>query len=102
MDNVMYTVLPGNTLWGIANFFGVTVDEIANENNITERDLIYPAQVLRIPVSAPRPPQYYTVRPSDTLYIIASRYGLAVEDILKMNPIMNPNMIYPGQILRLI
>ncbi len=102
MDNVLYTVLPGNTLWGIANFFGTTVEDIIKENDIKEADLIFPGQVLRIPVKAPRPPKYYAVRPEDTLYTIASRYGLSVGDILSKNPLSNPNMIYPGQILRLL
>lgn len=102
MDNVSYTVLPGNTLWGIANFFGVTVEDIVKTNDIKETDLIFPGQILTIPVEAPKPPQYYAVRPGDTLYLIGKRYGLSVEEILSKNPVMNPNQIYPGQILRLV
>lgn len=101
METVLYTVLPGNTLWGIGNFFGTTVEEIARLNNLSEVDIIYPGQVLKIPVGKPMPPQYYAVRPEDTLYSIASRYGLTVGDILSMNNLGNPNLIFPGQILKL-
>lgn len=101
MEPVLYTVLPGNTLWGIANFFGTTVDEIIKLNNLTEPELIYPDMVLKIPVDRPSAPRYYAVRPEDTLYGIASRYSLDVNDLARINNLANPNMIYPGQILML-
>lgn len=101
METVMYTVQEGNTLWGIANFFGTTVEEIAALNTIEDDEMIYPGQVLTIPVEKPIPPKYYAVRPGDTLYSIAKRYGLTVNGILCMNRLANPNLIYPGQMLRL-
>lgn len=101
MEPVLFTVLPGNTLWGIANFFGVSVEDIAKLNDLTEPELIYPGQVLKIPVDRPYAPRYYAVRPADTLWGIAQRYGLTVNDILALNNFSNPNLIYPGQILRL-
>lgn len=101
MEPVLFTVLPGNTLWGIANFFGTDVDEIIRLNELTEPEMIYPGQVLKIPVDKPNAPRYYAVRPADTLWTIAKRYGLTVNDILALNNFANPNLIYPGQILRL-
>ncbi|MBQ9742952.1 MAG: LysM peptidoglycan-binding domain-containing protein [Ruminococcus sp.] len=101
MEPVLYTVLPGNTLWGIANFFGTTTEEIIELNDIKDPQLIYPGQVLKIPVDKPRAPMYYTVRPGDSLWEIAKRYGLNVNDIIAYNNPANPNLIYPGQILRL-
>lgn len=101
MEPVLYTVLPGNTLWGIANFFGTTVDEIVKLNDLKEPELIYPAQVLKIPVDRPIPPRYYSVRPEDTLFDIAKRYNIDINTIAKLNNLTNPNIIYPGQILML-
>lgn len=101
MEPVLYTVLPGNTLWGIANFFGTTTDEIAKLNDLADPQLIYPGQVLKIPVDRPMAPRYYAVRPGDTLWSIAQRYGMTVNDILSINNLGNPNLIYPGQILML-
>lgn len=101
MEPVLYTVLPGNTLWGIANFFGTTVDEITMLNGLDESEIIYPGQVLKIPVDKPQSPRYYTVRPGDTLYEIAKRYSLSVNDIVSLNQLAYPNIIYPGQILML-
>ncbi len=44
-----YTVQPGDTLWGIAQRYGTTVDALVAANNIADRNLIYPGQQLLIP-----------------------------------------------------
>lgn len=98
---ITYTVQPGNTLWGIAQFFGTTVDAIARLNGIANVDMIFPGQRLRIPMEEMPVPQFYTVRPGDTIWEIAQRYGIPVETILSLNNISNPNIIYPGQMIRL-
>lgn len=41
----------------------------------------------------------YTVKPNDTLSAIASRFNTTVNDIAQKNGIVNPNKIYPGQVL---
>ena len=43
----------------------------------------------------------YTVQRGDTLYSIARRHGVSVWDIVSANGITNPNLIYPGQQLRI-
>ena len=42
METVNYTVRSGNTLFGIAQFFGTTVDMILKHNNISDPNKIYP------------------------------------------------------------
>ena len=49
VDIPSYTVKAGDTLWAIAHRFGSTVAAIVAENHLTNPDLIYPGQVLRIP-----------------------------------------------------
>jgi len=44
-------------------------------------------------------PIYYTVRTGDTLLFIARRYGTTVENLVALNQIANPNLIYVGQTL---
>ena len=101
MDTVTYTVRPGNTLFAIAQFFGTTVKEIAEANGLIYPYTIFPGQELVLPISEISSPRYYVVRPGDTILSIADRYGLELEDILSLNKLENPNVIYPGQILRL-
>ena len=101
MDMVTYTVRPGNTLFAIAQFFGTTVKDIAEANGLIYPYTIFPGQELVLPIREITSPRYYVVRPGDTLVSITDRYGLELEDILSLNNLENPNIIYPGQILRL-
>lgn len=39
----------------------------------------------------------YVVRPGDTLSAIARSHGTTVDDLVKLNRIENPRLIYPGQ-----
>ena len=43
---------------------------------------------------------YYTVKSGDTLSEIAQRFGTTVERLVELNNIKNPNLIYPGQVLK--
>jgi len=52
------------------------------------------------PTSTTQPPgcpTVYVVRPGDTLYSIARRFGVSVEAIMAANNLPNPNSIYAGQ-----
>lgn len=102
METIRYTVRPGNTLYAIAQFFGSSVKAIARANGLSYPYTIYPGQELVIPVKRICPPRYYVVRPGDTVIAIADRYGLEPEDIIELSRLKDPNIIYPGQILRLI
>ena len=45
--------------------------------------------------------QWYTVVRGDTMWGIARRYGVSLTDLIALNPqIKNPNLIYPGQKVR--
>lgn len=100
-SQTLYVVKPGDTLYRIANLYGVSVASIVSANNIANPNLIYPNQVLQIPSGAPSPPSAttYTVQSGDTLYRIAARYGTTVTALATANSIANPNLIYPGQVL---
>lgn len=97
METVNYTVRKGNTLFGIAQFFGTTVDKILKANNINNPDLIYVGQTLTVPVDTEDIAGYvYITRPGDTLWTIAQRFGTTVEELARVNGIGNPDIIYPG------
>ena len=50
-------------------------------------------------MQTPMPGQYYVVRPGDTMYSIANRFGTTVWAIAQANGIVNPSRIYSGQVL---
>ncbi len=54
------------------------------------------------PTRVYRGPGWYTVKPSDTLYSIAWRYGLDYKELARWNGIDIEAPIHPGQRLRLI
>ena len=95
---VIYTVKKGDTLSGIAAKYGTTYQKIASDNGITNPNLIYPGQQLKIYVNN-KPSNYivYTVKKGDTLSGIAAKYGTTYQKIASDNGISNPNLIYPGQ-----
>lgn len=95
-----YTVVPGDTLYSIATRYRTTIAELAALNGILNPNLIYPGQVLNVPDFS-APVSTYTVRPGDTLSSIAGRFGTSVGELASINNISNPNLIYPGQVLRL-
>ena len=96
-----YTVKSGDTLSGIASAYGTTYQHLAAINGIADPNRIYPGQVLKVDGSAQiSTAQYYTVKSGDTLSGIASRYGTTYQAIAALNGLSNPNLIYPGQKLR--
>lgn len=50
-----YIVQPGDTLYTIAQRFGLTIQDIADANNLTNLNYLLPGQVLRIPVAPGEP-----------------------------------------------
>jgi N-acetylmuramoyl-L-alanine amidase len=94
---------PGDTLSGIARQFGVDLGALIAENGITEPDRIFPGMILNLPAAPPPPPTYNQciVDPGDTLSGIAAQFGISLDRIIAVNPGINPDLIYPGQVLNL-
>lgn len=104
--SITYTVQRGNTLSQIARAYGVTVSHIVEMNKIQNPNLIYPGEKLRITESSNTTlnpvlqNNYYTVQRGDTLSGIARKYGVTVRYLVNLNGIRNPNLIYPGQLIK--
>lgn len=96
-----YTVQSGDTLSSIAAKFGTNYQALASLNGISNPNLIYVGQVLRVNGSANAGSVYYTVRAGDNLSAIASRYGTSYQSIASLNGLANPNLIYAGQTLKI-
>ncbi|MDU5107449.1 MULTISPECIES: LysM peptidoglycan-binding domain-containing protein [unclassified Clostridium] len=100
-EAIYYTVKDGDSLSLIAAKYGVSYQTLASINGISNPNLIYPGQVLLIRGDN-KSKIYYTVRPGDTISSIAATHGLSYQSIVNLNKISNPNLIYPGEVLRII
>ena len=98
-----YTVQAGDTLSGIAAKFGVSTSAISGYRS-GNPNIIYPGERLTINggSAASKPAaRTYTVRSGDNLSSIAARYGTTYQALAAKNGIANPNLIYPGQVLKI-
>jgi spore coat assembly protein SafA len=93
-----YIVQKGDTMFLIAQRFGVTLDALIAANpQIKDPNLIFPGDVINIPGPAPPPGKVYTVQSGDTMFLIAQRFGVTLKALIAANPqIKDPNLIFPG------
>ena len=92
--NQTYTVKRGDTLYGISNQYGVSVNDIINTNNLKSTVLSI-GQILKIPILSGTNPSSvftYTVKKGDSLYNIARRYDTTVDQIIKLNNLSSINL----------
>jgi LysM repeat protein len=101
-DFVRYTVQPSDTFFSIAQEFGIDPDDLAQANNISDRNVIQVGQELVIPGVTQRDQlirqgQTHTVAAGETLSQIAARYGVSMETIMDLNGLDNADAIVVGQ-----
>lgn len=97
-----YTIKSGDTLSGIASSYGMTTSQLASLNGITNTNLIYVGQVLKVSGSSSSTgtaSKTYTVKSGDTLSGIASKLGVSTSTLKSKNNIVNADLIYVGQTL---
>lgn len=125
-QDCMYTIESGDTLFGLALSYGVSLEELLIINNLTEDAVIQPGDTVEIPdcgenasedtASDDEPTPDISPTPSatpttevtedgiihivssgETLYNIALNYGTTVNAIINANELVNPNALSIGQ-----
>lgn len=97
-QTLTYYVVKGDTLYGIANKYDTTVDELMKLNNLTSNTLSIGQQLL-IPTVEVKTDSYM-VKKGDTLYGIANKYNITVDELKKLNNLVSNNLSI-GQVLLL-
>ena len=93
----IHVVMPGDTLWGIADAYHVPPADVEAVNELPDPDRLVVGQALIIPSED----VFYPVKAGDTLWGIARAYGTTVQEILRNNHIPDPDRIEPGLVLYL-
>jgi LysM repeat protein len=108
-----HTVQPGEWIYSIARQYNVSPQAIIEANALQDPSLLYSGQQLIIPCSnsappAPVPEEQVTicensprhrVSQGETLFGIAQRYGVPMQDIISANHLASASLIYEGQVL---
>ncbi|MFP4698255.1 MAG: LysM peptidoglycan-binding domain-containing protein [Eubacteriales bacterium] len=95
----MYTVKSGDTLYKIANNFNITINQLKENNNLTG-DTIHSGQTLNISNNKKIPTQSYTVKSGDSLWKVASQFGVSVNSLKNHNNLTS-DIINVGQNLNI-
>jgi len=101
----VHMVKPGDTLWGIARRYGVTVPALAAENGMDSKSPLTAGTRLKIPGasraasagSAEATRMTYQVRRGDTLSEIAGRFNVSVRQLTTWNGLRPSSTIRAGQ-----
>lgn len=95
---IVYVVKAGDSLWKIANSYGISVSELKSANNLTS-DVLSIGQQLKIP-SGGVSGTIYVVKAGDSLWKISNNYGVSVDSIKKLNNLTS-NLLSIGQQLKI-
>lgn len=80
-----YVVKKGDNLYSIANNYNISVEELKNLNNLTS-NILQIGQVLNLPTKeTPSEYEVYIVKKGDSLYSIANKFNVNVDDIISLN-----------------
>ena len=91
-----YTVQPGDTLGSIAARFEISVEDLAEANDLADVDVLGVGQVLNLPrVNASG--SFVLARPGDTVLSIAAREGLSPARLAIRNRVAPGARLFPGQ-----
>lgn len=102
-----FNVREGDTVRGLARKIGAKPETILAMNNLGANDRLDAGDSIYLPVRArelgsllSRSDAYYAVKKGDTLYSIAKRTGITVDELRELNELGTKATLKPGQKLR--
>ena len=99
IEENIYIVKSGDTLYSIAKKFNVKLDNLKEANNLTSNMLSLNQKLLIPKISNKEDYLLYAVKKGDNLYNIANSYNTTVSDIMSLNN-LSSNTLSIGQVLK--
>lgn len=93
-----YVVKKGDTLYGIANKYNVSIDNLKSYNNLST-DSLSIGQIIKIPDNKVNSNEY-VVKSGDSLYSISRKYGVSVDELMSVNNLKS-TVLSVGQVLKI-
>ncbi|WP_320665029.1 LysM domain-containing protein [Prochlorococcus sp. MIT 1223] len=90
------TVKEGDTLTKIANENNLTIKEILDLNNISDANQIKKGQIIKLPERSIYQ-KFHVMKQGESLSMISEMYNVKRDDLIKLNNIKNPDLLYLGQ-----
>ena len=98
----IYKVKSGDSLSNISKQYHTTVDEIVKANNLPYKERLAIGMNLLIPSHSSNLPYFlYEIKPGDNLYSLSKKYKLLTKDIININNLTAPYVLYPGKLIKL-
>ena len=92
----LHVVRPGDTLYGIAREYGVSMDRLLQDNQLPAPSQLVVGQVILVRY----PALTHVVKEGDTLWSVARSYQVSPDQLLRNNPgLRGLDRIFPGQAL---
>ena len=100
------TVRRGDTLSAIAREYNASYQYLAKINGIPNPNIIRVGQRLKVPILRDdeindTSHRLYIVKRGNTLTQIAREFNVTIQEIVELNDIANPNLIFAGEVLRI-
>jgi len=104
-----YQTKEGDSLWTIARQFQLSIQQVAQVNNIEQDQRLSPGQLIKIPKneedhsnsSSVVPTVIHTVQGGESIWDIAQQYRLSQEHISSVNDLNKPDALSIGQVIKI-
>jgi len=97
-QNILYRIEKGDTLYGIARKYDVSLNKLMVINNMNEKTILEVGATLKIPgYQGP----IHIVAPGETISDLAERYQVSMEALIDANLDINPDCLEVGECLRI-
>jgi len=102
---VEYQIKEGDCLWTISRQFQLSIQEIAEVNDIDKEKVLSPGLLIKIPQNQSNDSTeseeisttVHTVQKGESLWDIAQKYRLSLDRISSVNNLQKPDSLYIGQ-----